>query len=100
MQSKEILKVSEILSTMLRLRSCSRIHITLIDMNASLGRVDGGVGLTLEEPYIEILANSDIADEGPEETLESSIIIPMEIAISPAIKEIMKAISLNLFFAF
>jgi len=55
---------------MLRVRSCSRIHITLIDMNASLGRVDGGVGLTLEEPYIEIQANSDIADEGPEETLE------------------------------
>jgi len=32
----------------------SRIHMTLVDMNASLGRMDGGIGLALEEPYIEI----------------------------------------------
>jgi beta-ribofuranosylaminobenzene 5'-phosphate synthase len=32
----------------------SRIHISLIDMNASLGRVDGSVGLALEEPKIRV----------------------------------------------
>ena len=28
----------------------SRIHITLLDMNGASGRVDGGVGVTLDEP--------------------------------------------------
>lgn len=41
---------------MLRIRTPSRIHITLIDLNGSIGRVDGGVGITLAEPYIEIEA--------------------------------------------
>lgn len=31
-------------------RSVSRIHITLIDLAGELGRVDGGAGVTLEEP--------------------------------------------------
>ena len=39
---------------MVRLRTPSRIHITLIDLNGAIGRVDGGVGLALEEPHIEI----------------------------------------------
>lgn len=30
----------------------SRLHITLIDLNGSIGRVDGGVGLTIEEPKL------------------------------------------------
>jgi len=34
----------------------SRLHLTLIDMNASIGRVDGGIGLTLDEPSIIIKA--------------------------------------------
>jgi beta-ribofuranosylaminobenzene 5'-phosphate synthase len=37
-----------------KLRTPSRIHITLIDLNASLGRMDGGIGIALEEPFIEI----------------------------------------------
>ncbi len=41
---------------MLRIRTPSRIHMTLIDLNGTIGRVDGGVGITLEEPYIEIEA--------------------------------------------
>ncbi len=32
----------------------SRIHITLIDLNGSLGRLDGGVGIALSEPCFEI----------------------------------------------
>ena len=42
-----------------RIRTPSRIHITLIDLNGALGRVDGGVGLALEEPFIEIIAEAD-----------------------------------------
>lgn len=42
-----------------RLRTPSRIHITLIDLNGSIGRVDGGVGLALNEPYTEITAKED-----------------------------------------
>ncbi len=39
---------------MLRLRTSSRIHITLIDLNGAIGRIDGGIGLALDEPHIEI----------------------------------------------
>ncbi len=39
-----------------RIRTPSRIHITLIDLNGCLGRIDGGVGLALEDPFVEIVA--------------------------------------------
>lgn len=41
---------------MLKITTPSRLHITLIDMNASIGRVDGGIGITLDEPDIRISA--------------------------------------------
>lgn len=41
---------------MIRITSPSRLHIGLIDMNASCGRVDGGVGLSLASPHITISA--------------------------------------------
>ncbi|CAJ35349.1 beta-ribofuranosylaminobenzene 5'-phosphate synthase [Methanocella arvoryzae] len=50
---------------MLRIRTPSRIHMTLIDMNGSLGRVDGGIGLTLEDPCILLEAK-------PADTVEVS----------------------------
>ncbi|MDP3065122.1 MAG: beta-ribofuranosylaminobenzene 5'-phosphate synthase [Methanobacteriaceae archaeon] len=34
------------------IKTPSRLHITLIDLNGSQGRVDGGVGLTLEKPSL------------------------------------------------
>lgn len=37
---------------MIRVKTPSRLHITLIDLNGGLGRVDGGVGIALEEPSI------------------------------------------------
>ncbi len=40
----------------MRIRTPSRIHITLIDLNGSIGRLDGGVGIALEKPFIEIKA--------------------------------------------
>jgi beta-ribofuranosylaminobenzene 5'-phosphate synthase len=48
---------------MLKITTPSRIHITLIDMNASIGRVDGGIGITLDKPVIRISAEkSDIVE--------------------------------------
>jgi beta-ribofuranosylaminobenzene 5'-phosphate synthase len=37
----------------------SRLHITLIDLNGSLGRIDGSVGLTLDFPSMKINARED-----------------------------------------
>jgi len=35
-------------------RSGARLHLALIDLDGGLGRVDGGVGLALEEPGVEV----------------------------------------------
>ena len=32
------------------IKSPSRLHLTLIDMNGSYGRIDGGIGLTIKDP--------------------------------------------------
>lgn len=42
---------------MIKVVSPSRLHLTLIDLNAELGRVDGGAGITLESPGMELLAS-------------------------------------------
>lgn len=48
---------------MINVVSPSRLHLTLIDLNAEIGRVDGGVGITLESPSLEIsAAESDIVE--------------------------------------
>ena len=48
---------------MLKITTPSRLHMTLIDMNASRGRVDGSIGLTLDNPVISITAKrSDIIE--------------------------------------
>lgn len=48
---------------MFKIITPSRLHLTLIDLNASIGRVDGGVGITLDEPVISITAEkSDIVE--------------------------------------
>jgi len=45
----------------MRIKAPSRLHITLIDLNSEIGRVDGGIGLALELPFIEIEAKkSDV----------------------------------------
>ncbi|MCP1662616.1 MULTISPECIES: beta-ribofuranosylaminobenzene 5'-phosphate synthase [Methanocalculus] len=36
----------------------SRIHLGLIDLNGSLGRVDGGIGITLDRPHILVEARA------------------------------------------
>ena len=42
-----------------RIKTPSRIHITLIDLNGAIGRIDGGVGLALRNPSVEIIAKED-----------------------------------------
>lgn len=37
-----------------RIRTPSRLHVTLIDMNGESGRLDGGIGITLSKPALEI----------------------------------------------
>lgn len=44
-----------------RVRTPSRLHITLIDLNGSIGRIDGGVGLALNEPFVEVVGR--VGDE-------------------------------------
>lgn len=41
---------------MIKITTPSRLHITLIDMNGEIGRVDGGAGLTLSSPNIKVTA--------------------------------------------
>ncbi len=40
---------------MISIISPSRLHLSLLDMNASIGRVDGGVGISLGSPCSQIL---------------------------------------------
>ncbi len=35
-------------------RAYARVHMCLIDMNGSLGRVDGGIGFALEQPFLQV----------------------------------------------
>ncbi len=59
----------------LRITSPSRIHIGLIDLNGSIGRVDGGIGITLNHPnfIIEGKESSDIEIEFDKKVLGNEI---------------------------
>ena len=52
-------------NSMKKIISPSRIHLGLIDLNGSIGRVDGGIGITLNHPnfIIEGKESSDIEIE-------------------------------------
>lgn len=68
----------------------SRIHITLIDLNASIGRMDGGIGLALDKPNIKISArrHDKISVKGPiqEKGKEAAIKILKVLGIEGGIK--------------
>lgn len=38
----------------MEVKTPSRLHITLIDLNGKIGRIDGGIGITLKKPSIVI----------------------------------------------
>lgn len=50
------------------IKTPSRLHLTLIDLNGALGRIDGGVGLTIEKPGLTLQA--EIQDDGVEIVFE------------------------------
>ncbi|NWG09399.1 MAG: hypothetical protein HXX80_03665 [Nitrososphaerales archaeon] len=52
------------------IKTPSRLHMTLIDLNGSLGRIDGGVGIALERPKVALeseLMNVGILVEGDDD---------------------------------
>jgi beta-ribofuranosylaminobenzene 5'-phosphate synthase len=51
---------------MIKITTPCRLHMTLIDMNGKIGRMDGGAGLTLSSPNVKITAeeSDDIQIEG------------------------------------
>ncbi|WP_066971793.1 beta-ribofuranosylaminobenzene 5'-phosphate synthase [Methanobrevibacter filiformis] len=44
------------------IKTPSRLHMTLIDLNGSYGRADGGIGLTLADPNFSL--KSELSDNG------------------------------------
>ena len=40
----------------IKIRTPSRLHFSLLDLNGALGRIDGGFGLTIAEPNFHIVA--------------------------------------------
>ncbi|MCL2687273.1 MAG: beta-ribofuranosylaminobenzene 5'-phosphate synthase [Methanobrevibacter sp.] len=44
------------------IKTPSRIHMTLIDLNGSYGRADGGIGLTINKPNFTL--NCELAEKG------------------------------------
>ncbi|NOZ58621.1 MAG: beta-ribofuranosylaminobenzene 5'-phosphate synthase [Euryarchaeota archaeon] len=51
---------------MVRVSAPARVHMTLIDLNGSLGRVDGGIGLALRSPrmVVEVERGRGLSAEG------------------------------------
>ncbi len=60
---------------MIKITTPSRLHITLIDMNGEIGRVDGGAGLTLSSPNVKVTAAEadEIQIEGLQEFADRMI---------------------------
>jgi len=80
--------------SMIKVVSPSRLHLTLIDLNAELGRVDGGAGITLESPGMELLATeSDTVEVSGDSILTNKMrkaaeaLLPAERGIKLHIKE-------------
>lgn len=44
----------------IKIKTPSRVHLTLIDLNGEIGRVDGGVGIAIEYPHIEIRGSESV----------------------------------------
>jgi beta-ribofuranosylaminobenzene 5'-phosphate synthase len=42
-----------------RIQAHARLHVCLLDMNGSLGRINGSVGFSVSEPVLELTARSD-----------------------------------------
>jgi beta-ribofuranosylaminobenzene 5'-phosphate synthase len=69
----------------IKVKTPSRLHFTLIDLNGSLGRIDGGIGVTLNYPNVIIEAETadSIIVEGEEKELAEPITRKAVDGISP-----------------
>ena len=74
----------------LRIITPSRLHMSLIDLNASIGRVDGGIGLAIKEPKIVLEARESerlIVKGGRESIRERAEIVAKKVIEAFNIKE-------------
>ncbi|MHC1584792.1 MAG: beta-ribofuranosylaminobenzene 5'-phosphate synthase [Candidatus Syntropharchaeia archaeon] len=51
------------------IKSPSRLHFTLIDLNGELGRIDGGIGVALKNPHLEVEVSIAEEDKIPERAM-------------------------------
>ena len=68
----------------------ARLHLTLIDLNGALGRIDGGVGLTVEKPKLILEAettDNDIEIVFNESNLSENLINDYREKIESSIKK-------------
>ncbi|HJJ86546.1 MAG TPA: DUF98 domain-containing protein, partial [Methanocorpusculum sp.] len=86
----------------MRIDTPSRIHIALIDLNGSYGRVDGGIGLTIEKPgYSMNLAESDRNSiEFAEKNLPQAVIDEYTLKINRAADRVRAQLGIEDPFAF
>jgi beta-ribofuranosylaminobenzene 5'-phosphate synthase len=77
---------------MIKVVSPSRLHLTLIDLNAELGRVDGGVGITLESPGLELSAT----ESNTVEVLGDSVLVSKMRKVAEALLPAGKGIKLHI----
>jgi len=61
--------------TAILITSPSRLHFALIDMNAELGRVDGGIGVALSEPSLTIEVST--VDKAVEREENPEAVVPV-----------------------
>jgi beta-ribofuranosylaminobenzene 5'-phosphate synthase len=77
----------------------SRLHLTLIDLNGSLGRIDGGVGLTLKEPRLVLEMEPKGSNIGVKfknhDNISSNLIRDYEEKIKTSAYLMMKHLQLN-----
>jgi beta-ribofuranosylaminobenzene 5'-phosphate synthase len=66
----------------------SRLHLSLIDLNGELGRVDGGIGVALNEPSLKIAVSAVDKEVEPEENPKEVVPVLERIRsrIEPALK--------------
>lgn len=82
----------------------SRLHVTLIDLNGAYGRIDGGVGITLQKPKLQVKAET--IESGIEvvfsekEKLESELMDDYTIKIKKAALKMVEHLKINEGFTF
>lgn len=85
------------------IKTPSRLHMSLIDLNSSYGRIDGGIGLALKEPNI-IIESEEIENgilvEFPENIENKELILEYTEKIESAAKQILSFFNSNKGFKF